>query len=104
MLLSASKPGNSPPRADKRTGDSLQIKIDCSILLSDKELLYGIPSLNSSDLVITEVKTSLGKYIQFRVSGGPTKVPYTDYSIIFSVNTIYNNVLTVPITIRAYSN
>lgn len=102
--VAASKPGASVPKIDKRTADSKIFMIDCQPLLCDKELIFGQVLNNTTPLIISEVKTSQGKYIKFRVSGGPTDVPYTDYLIIFTVNTIMQNMLTVPVSIRVYSN
>lgn len=105
MKVLASKPGTPPAKIEKRTGDSIICYIDCQPLLSDKEIVYGKPLNSASELDISEVKVSSGKLVHFRISGGPTaRVPYTDYSIIFTVNTTFKNVLTVPVTIRVYSN
>lgn len=100
----ASKPGVAAPRIEKRTSDSKIFLIDCSPLLCTNELVLGNIASNNTALDITEPKTSQGKYIKFRVSGGPTNVPYTDYLINFSVGTTMTNVLTVPVSIRVYSN
>lgn len=104
MQVTASKAGIAAPKVEKRTGDSVLYQIDCQSLLSPKEIAYGYPTYSATDLTISEVQVVSGNLIQFRVSGGPTKVPYTDYSIVFTVNTTMRNVLTVPITIRVYSN
>lgn len=104
MQVTASRPGSPVPKIDKRTGDNILCHIDCQSLLSDKELIYGNPAISTTDLFVENIRTTSGKFIQFRISGGPTKVPYTDYSIVFTVNTTMKNVLTVPITVRAYSN
>lgn len=104
MIILASKPGVAAPKVEKRTGDSILYQIDCQALLVPKELVYGKPLNSATELQISEVKVASGKLIQFRISGGPTKVPYTDYSIVFTVSTTMKNVLTVPITIRVYSS
>ena len=100
----ASKPGATTPKIEKRTADSKIFLIDCSPLLCINELVLGDISVSTTILNISDLRTSQGKYIKFRVSGGPTNVPYTDYLINFSVNTTMTNVLTVPVSIRVYSN
>lgn len=104
MNIAASKPGTSAPKIEKRTGDSIVCLIDCQPILSDKEIVCGTPLNSPSDLEISEVRTVNGKFIQFRISGGPSKVPYTNYPIVFTVNTNLKNTLIVPITVRVYSN
>lgn len=104
MKVSASKPGVQPPKIEKRTGDSIICLIDCSTLVSTDEVVYGIPTFSNTELEISDNRVISDNIIQFRVSGGPTKVPYTDYSIVFTVNTTLRNVITVPVTIRAYSS
>lgn len=104
MQVTASKPGMLPPKIEKRTGDNIVCLIDCQSLLGAKELVYGKPDISTTDLNLSEVRTNTGKFIQFRVSGGPTKVPYTDYLIVFTVSTTMKNILTVPVTIRVYSS
>jgi hypothetical protein len=102
--ITASKPGATTPKIEKRTADSKIFLIDCSPLLCTNELVLGDININATVLNISDLRTSQGKYIKFRVSGGPTNVPYTDYLINFSVNTTMTNVLTVPVSIRVYSN
>jgi hypothetical protein len=102
--VTASKPGVVAPRIEKRTSDSKIFLIDCSPLLCTHELVLGDINYTNSALNVSEAKTNQGKYIKFRVSGGPTNVPYTDYLINFSVGTTMTNVLTVPVSIRVYSN
>jgi hypothetical protein len=100
----ASKPGVVAPRIEKRTADSKIFLIDCQPLLCTNELVFGSVLNNTTPLTLSEVRTSQGKYIKFRVSGGPTNVPYTDYLINFTVNTIMKNILTVPVSIRVHSS
>jgi hypothetical protein len=104
ISIVATKPGTPPPRVDKRTADSKIFQLDCTSLLSSaNELVYGKVSVKSPVLKITELEPKLGKYVRFRVEGGPLDIPYEDYLIIFTVHTSSNNDLSVPITIRAYS-
>ena len=100
----ASKPGVPAPKIDKRTADSKIFLIDCLPLLCTNEIIFGEVLNDTTPLEISDVKTSQGKYIKFRVSGGPNDVPYADYLINFSVNTTMTNRLTVPVSVRVYSN
>ena len=100
----ASKPGTPVPKLDKRTDDNKIFMIDCLPILCDKELVRGIVLNGTTPLTITELYAKEGRYIKFRVGGGPTTVPYTDYLINFTVRTSKTNDITVPVTIRVFSN
>lgn len=104
LTVTASKPGVSPPKVEKRTSDSIVMQVDVSSILNTNEVIHGeVVAVHPSDLVISEKKPVLGKFIRFRVEGGPINVPYTDYTIKFSVKTSNSNLLQIPVTIRAYS-
>lgn len=104
LTVTASKPGVLPPKIEKRTHDSIVMQVDVSSILNANEVIHGdVLAVYPSDLVITEKRPVLGKFIRFRVEGGPINVPYTDYTIKFSVKTSNGNGIQVPVTIRAYS-
>ena len=103
-IINASKPGTPVPRIDIRVGDSKIFLIDCSTLICTNELIFGNVNNNTTELNLSDKRTSQGKFIKFRVSGGPISVPYADYLINFSVNTTMTNVLAVPVSIRVHSN
>ncbi len=103
FTLQASKPGAPAPKTEKRTADSKIIQIDCSSLLAGHEIIFGEPKVTSPTLNIPKVETKLGKFIRFRVEGGPTDIPHMDYLVSFMVQTSTGNELSVPVTIRAYS-
>lgn len=100
----ASKPGVSPPKLEKRTRDSKIFAVDCRGLLSTNEIIFGEVTFNQTTLSVTEVQSREGKFVKFRVSEGPMNVPYADYLINFVVNTSLKNELTIPVSIRVYSN
>jgi hypothetical protein len=99
----ATKPGTSPPKAEKRTDDSKIFQIDCTPLLNDNELIHGKVTVNSPVLVIKNAMPKLGKYVRFKAEGGPVDIPYSDYLISFIVNTSIGSELSIPISIRVYS-
>jgi hypothetical protein len=102
--IPASKPGAPTPKIEKRTRDSKIFLVDCQALLCTNELIYGEVEVSNTTLSITEVQTRQGKFIKFRVSEGPTNVPYADYLINFTVKTSTKNELTVPVSIRVFSS
>lgn len=103
--VAASKPGTPVPKIEKRTKDSKIFAIDCTSLLSPNEIIFGEVKHNEvSTIVLSEVQSKQGKYVQFRVSEGPVNVPHTDYLINFTVVTSFKNELTVPVSIRVFSN
>lgn len=103
-IILATKPGVAPPKVEKRTGDSKTYAIDCSALLVSGELVIG-PVITTSPptLVITEARCREGKYVLFKVAGGPFNTPFVDYNVTFKVTTSITNTLEVPITVRVYS-
>jgi hypothetical protein len=101
--LVATKPGQPPVRAEKRTEDKKIFYIDFTPLLNDNELVYGEVSVSNTGLLLEQVQAKQGKYISFKAIGGPSDVPYADYIISFSVKTSALNELSVPIIIRVYS-
>jgi len=103
ITILATKPGTPPPRVDKRTEDSRVFQLECTPLLSNNELVYGEVRAISPVLKITELKPKLGKYVRFRVEGGPKDIPHEDFLVNFIIQTSSGNELSVPITIRAYS-
>lgn len=104
FTVAASKPGASAPKLEKRTGDVKTYAIDCSPLLVPNELLVGRAQANAPvALEITKAKCRQGKYVIFKVAGGPTNTPHVDYPVTFTVNTSISNTLEIPITIRVYS-
>ena len=103
ISIIATKPGNAPPKIEKRTADSRVFELECTPLLSNNELVYGEVRVDSPVLKITELKPKLGKYVRFRVEGGPTDIPHEDYKITFMIQTSSGNELSVPVTIRVYS-
>jgi hypothetical protein len=103
FTLLAPKPGAVAPKFEKRTADVNILQIDCSPLISNNELIYGSVAISANSLLITEIKPKSGKYIRFKVSGGPINIPHEDYKIVFSVQTSTGNEISIPITIRAYS-
>jgi hypothetical protein len=54
-------------------------------------------------LEFTRVKARQGRYVVFKVAGGPDSTPFVDYPVSFTVNTSFSNTLEVPIIIRVYS-
>jgi hypothetical protein len=99
----ATKPGQAPAKAEKRTGDSKMFAIAVAPLLTDKEVIYGTPTFSApSPLLVSDVRTKGGKFIIFRAQGGPTGIPYSDYLVSFSVTTSSGSVISVPVTVRAY--
>lgn len=102
--VKATKPGQAPAKLEKRTGDSKIFLLDCTDLLSQGEMVFGIPSVTVKDLSVTELRTRQGRYIQFRCSGGPTGLPFMDYQLKFVVTTTLDNTLSVPLTLKVYSD
>lgn len=103
--IKASKPGQPVPKLEKRTSDSKIFWVDCSDLLNLGEMIYGEPVVtNQPEIQVTERTTKLGKYIQFRATGGSTDMPFMDYQLKFLVNTTLNNTLSVPITLKVFSD
>lgn len=103
-MVLASKPGEAPVKLVKRTADIKYFEIDLQPILSNKELAFGKPSFNNVDITIEDNRIISGKILKFKVSGGPLNVPHTDYSVVFTINTTFNNVITLPVSIRVYSN
>jgi hypothetical protein len=106
-MIKAPKPGQVAPRFDKRTEDELVFEIDCSELLPDNlNRFFGKAKVTEpigSPISITKSKIRQGKYLTFVVEGGPTDVPYSDYSIHFTINCTNGSKITVPVVLRCYS-
>ena len=104
ITVIATKPGTQPPRVEKRTEDSRVFQLDCLPILADGEIIYGKVKASSPGLKVSELKSKLGKYVRFRVEGGPdVTIPHEDYMVVFKVQTSSDNELAVPVIVRAYS-
>lgn len=102
--VKATKPGSPPAKLEKRTGDSKIFLLDCGDLLSQGEMVMGVPTAAVKDLVISEVRTRQGRYVQFRAAGGPVGMPFVDYHIKFVVATTLDNTLSVPVVLKVYAD
>lgn len=105
ITLSASKPGVPAPKLEKRTSDTRTYRIDCGPLLAPGEMISGnITHKSNPELVITEARTRQGRYLQFKVSGGPQTMPFVEYPVRFNVDTTADNNISVPVSIKVYSD
>lgn len=105
ITVNSSKPGTPPPKLEKRTNDSRIYWLDCSAMLAQGELITGVIEYKCSDeLIINEYRTKKGRYVQFRISGGPTDMPFIEYPVRFSVSTTAGNIISVPLTLKVYSD
>lgn len=103
--LPASKPGAPAPKLEKRTSDSKTYRIDCAPLLAPGEMISGnITHKSNPELNITEARTRQGRYLQFKVSGGPETMPFVEYPVRFNVDTSADNNISVPVSIKVYSD
>jgi len=103
ITVLVSKPGTPPPKVEKRTADMSVFQIDCFSILNTNEIIHGTVEINSPVLNVTDAKAKLGRYVRFKVEGGPKDVPYSDYLISFVVNTSVGSKLSIPINVRVYS-
>jgi hypothetical protein len=99
----ASKPGQPPPRMEKRANDVTYYQIDCGTIVNKDELIIDI-KVDSTVLIVDEVRPKLGRFIVFRLAGVAHNLPYADYVISFLVRTTFNNQLEVPVSVRVYSS
>lgn len=105
ITIQASKPGVASPKIEKRTSDSRIYWVDCSALLAPGEMIYGeITHKSNPELLITDARTREGKFLQFKVGGGPTTMPFVEYSVRFNVGTTAENIVSVPVSIKVYSD
>ena len=103
--LPASKPGVAAPKLEKRTSDSRTYRIDCAALLAPGEMITGeITHKSNPELVVSEARTRQGRYLQFKLSGGPTTMPFVEYPVRFNVDTTAENNISVPVAIKVYSD
>lgn len=104
ITLTASKPGSSPPKVEKRSGDSRLYMVDCSALLTQNELIIGKPTAVAPvALTISDIKSKRGKSIVFRVEGGPATTASVEYLVTIKIRTTVTNLLEVPILVKAYA-
>jgi hypothetical protein len=104
QTIPASKPGAPTPKVEKRTGDIKMYALDCSALLMPNELAVGKATAKGPvALEFTKVKCRQGRYVIFKVAGGPVNTPHVDYPVTFTVNTSFSNTLEIPLIIRVYS-
>lgn len=102
--VQAALPGKPTPRIEKRTQDSKIFLIDCNTILTPNELITGnIEADSPQNVVVSEARSRQGKYIQFRLSGGPQNMPFAEYNIKFMVTTTMNNAYTVPVLAKVFS-
>lgn len=102
--VTAALPGKPIPRIEKRTQDSKIFLVDCNALLTPNELITGeIVADSPPGVTITEARSRQGKYIQFRLSGGPPVAPFAEYNLKFLVATTMNNAYTVPVLAKVFS-
>lgn len=105
ITIPASKPGAPAPKLEKRTSDERTYWIDCSTLLAPNELICGqVTHKCSEELNIPHSRTRQGRYLEFKVCGGPTTMPFVEYQVRFNVDTTNNNVVSVPLVLKVYSD
>lgn len=105
VTIAASKPGTPPPKLEKRTSDVRTYLIDCSALLAPGEMVLGeIVYKCNAELQVLSSRTRQGRYIQVKLGGGPTTMPFVEYPVRFNVNTTADNVVSVPLVVKAYSD
>lgn len=105
ITLTASKPGNPAPKVEKRTSEERIYWIDCSSLVASGELISGtITHKAPDDINVSDTRTRQGKYLQFKVSGGPATMPFVEYQIRFNVGTTAQNIISIPLVIKVYSD
>lgn len=103
--ISASKPGTPPPKIEKRTSDIRTYLIDCSALLAPGEMVMGEVSCKcNQELEVLSSRTRSGRYLQVKLSGGPATMPFVEYPVRFNVATTADNVVSVPLVIKVYSD
>ena len=64
--------GSNPPVIEKRQADSRIYTIDCSQVLRPDELAAGASAPVDQGVQVESVRTRAGRYLEMRVSGGPT--------------------------------
>ena len=102
--VQAALPGKPSPKIEKRTADSKIFLVDCNTLLTPNELITGeILVQTPPAVVVTEARSRQGKFVQFRLSGGPQNMPFAEYALKFVVSTTMNNSYTVPVQAKVYS-
>lgn len=102
--VTAALPGKPIPRIEKRTQDSKIFLVDCNALLTPNELITGeILVTVPTGVVVEQTRSRQGKFIQFRLSGGPPVAPFAEYNLKFLVATTMNNAYTVPVLAKVFS-
>lgn len=105
ISISAAKPGSPVPKLEKRTNDVRTYWLDCKDLLALGEMVCGpTEAVSVDDIQISEVRTREGRYVQFRASGGPTDMPFIEYKLRFNVTTTAQNIISVPLILKVYSD
>ncbi len=107
ITVPASIPGHSGPKLEKRTKDSRTFQIDCSNLLMPSEVIAGgvVGEITPAGSVeITDVRSRQGKFVAFRLQGGPDGNPaYSDHTISITFKTSKQNVLEAVAQLRVHA-